>query len=145
MRELTLFGENTMNKEDVMVKIKDDTIGLATGAIGAKNGKILHDKIIEARLSKYDIYKLILHLYDFLMEDFADKYYLVSEDGKYLNIDSTEYIGFGEKESRYKNTFTDNEIDEYNLSHWIENGNVKKVLVKDTNEKKDYIWLKSLN
>ena len=123
MKGLTIVETTSRTDGLTILRIENDIIGLS--AFG---------KNIKVKLSKESICQLRDYLTEFLNEEHAERYYLVDKNGKYLNIDSTEYIGFGEKESRYKNTFTDKEIDEYNLSHWIENGNVKKVLVKDTNE-----------
>lgn len=124
MKELTLFGENPIKEDErVMLKVKDDTIGLATSTT-----KEWCDQFIEVKLSRDNISKLTKYLVCFLYEKYATKCYLVDEDGKYLNIDGTGYIGFGEKESKYKNTFTDNEIIEYDLSHWIYSCKLKKVL-----------------
>lgn len=124
MKGLTIVEPTNRIDGFAILRVENDIIRLS--AFG---------KNIKVKLSKESICQLRDYLTEFLNEEHADKYYLVSEDGKYLNIDSTEYIGFGEKESRYKNTFTDNEIDEYNLLHWIENGNVKKILVENTDSK----------
>lgn len=130
MKPLLISETNPLNAFGwTILRVENDMIDLAT-----TEDNLNFDKVVSVQLSKESICQLRDYLTEFLNYEHADKYYLVSEDGKYLNIDSTEYIGFGEKESKYKNTFTDNEIDEYNLSHWIENGNVKKVLVKGTNE-----------
>jgi hypothetical protein len=122
MKGLTIVEPTNRIDGWAVLRIENDIIGLS--AFG---------KNIKVKLSKESIYQLRDYLTEFLNEEHANRYYLVNKNEKYLNIDSTEYIGFGEKEIRYKNTFTDNEIDEYNLSHWIENGNVKKILVENTN------------
>lgn len=122
MKGLTIVEPTNRIDGWAVLRIENDIIGLS--AFG---------KNIKVKLSKESIYQLRDYLTEFLNEEHANRYYLVNKNEKYLNIDSTEYIGFGEKEIRCKNTFTDNEIDEYNLSHWIENGNVKKILVENTN------------
>lgn len=129
MRPLTMSGLNPVNAFGwTILMVENDRIDLAT-----TEDNLNFDKVVSVQLSKENICQLRDYLTDFLNEEHAKRYYLVSEDGKYLNIDSTEYIGFGKKESKYKNTFTDRDIYDYDLLHWIENGNVKKILVEDTN------------
>lgn len=128
MKVLTMSGLNPFSEVGwTILRVKNDTIDLAT-----TEDNFNFDKVVGVQLSRENICQLRDYLTEFLNEEHAKRYYLISKNGEYLNIDTTKCIGFDKKESRYKNTFTDNEIDEYNLSHWIENGNVKKILVKDT-------------
>ncbi|WP_171299834.1 hypothetical protein [Enterococcus cecorum] len=129
MRPLIMSGLNPLNKVGwTILNVENDTIGLAT-----TEDNLTFDTVVEIKLSKENICQLRDYLTDFLNEEHAKRYYLISENGKYLNIDSTEYIGFGEKESKYKNTFTDRDIYDYDLLRWIAYGKVKKILVEDTN------------
>lgn len=130
MRPLKMSGLNPLSETSwTILCVENDTIGLAT-----TEDNLTFDTVVEIKLSKENICKLRDYLTEYL-EDSANRYYLIYEDGKYLNIDSDGYIGFGEKESKYKNTFTDREIDDYYLSNWITSGKVKKILVENTNNK----------
>lgn len=54
---------------------------------------------------------------------------------RYINKGIKITIKYGEKESKYKNTFTERDIYDYDLLNWIAYGKVRKVLVEDTNNK----------
>lgn len=95
MKGLTIVEPTNRIDGLAILRVENDIIRLSS-----------FGKNIKVKLSKESICQLRDYLTEFLNEEHSDKYYLVSENGKYLNIDSTEYIGFGEKESRYKNTFT---------------------------------------
>lgn len=135
MKPLILSGLNPLNKVGwTILSVENDTIDLAT-----TEDNFNFDTVVRVQLSKENIYQLRDYLTDFLNEEHARRYYLVSENGKYINIDGTGYIGYGEQESTYKNTFTDREIDDYYLSHLITNRLVKKVWVEDTNNETEQI------
>lgn len=119
MKGLTIVEPTNRIDGLAILRIENDIIGVS--AFG---------KNIKVKLSKESIYQLRDYLTEFLNEEHAKRYYLISKNGKYINIDSTGYIEYGEKESTYKNTFTDREIDDYHLSHLITNRLVKKILVE---------------
>lgn len=131
MRHLIMSGLNPLNAFGwTVLRVENDMIDLAT-----TEDNLNFDKVVSVQLSKENICQLRDYLTDFLNEGRAKRYYLVSENDKYLNIDDTGYIGYGEKESKYKNTFTERDIYDYDLLNWIAYGKVRKVLVEDTNNK----------
>lgn len=129
MKHLIMSGINPLSAVGwTILRVENDMIGLAT-----TEDNLNFDTVVEVELSKENICQLRDYLTDFLNEEHAKRYYLISESGKYINIDATGYIGYGEKESGYKNTFTDRDIYDYDLLYLITNRLVKKVLVEDSN------------
>lgn len=111
MRHLIMSGLNPLNAFGwTVLRVENDMIDLAT-----TEDNLNFDKVVSVQLSKENICQLRDYLTDFLNEGRAKRYYLVSENGKYLNIDDTGYIGYREKESKYKNTFTERDIYDYDL------------------------------
>lgn len=131
MKPLLISGTNPQNAFGwTILRVENDMIDLAT-----TEDNLNFNSVVSVQLSKENICQLRDYLTDFLNEEHAKRYYLISESGKYINIDATGYIGYGEKESRYKNTFTDRDIYDYDLLHLITNRLVKKILVENTDSK----------
>lgn len=134
MKPLIISVINQLNEVDwTILRVENDTIDLAMIDLATTEDNLNFNSVASVKLSKENICQLRDYLTDFLNEEHAKRYYLISKSGKYINIDATGYIGYGEKESGYKNTFTDRDIYDYDLLHLITNRLVKKILVENTN------------
>ena len=64
MKELALFGENPMKKDEhIMIKVKDNTIGLAKKTT---KSNMWYNQLIEVKLPRNDIHKIAEYLFTFL-------------------------------------------------------------------------------